>query len=103
MAKVIDITDKLKFDENPRISLNGKEYEVNADAETVLKVMGAVKSGSYPQMIGSLYLMFNEEDLQEICAMKKGGKKLSGKALTAILNTAVGLVMNNDDEEEGEQ
>ena len=40
MAKVIDITEKLDFDTNPKIAIKGKEIEVNADAETVLKIMG---------------------------------------------------------------
>ena len=40
MAKIIDITEKLDFDTNPKIAIKGKEIEVNADAETVLKIMG---------------------------------------------------------------
>lgn len=40
MAKVVDITDKLSFDENPKIKIKGVEYEVNADARTMLEIMG---------------------------------------------------------------
>ena len=33
MAKTIDITDKLAFDENPKLVVKGKELEVNADGK----------------------------------------------------------------------
>ena len=33
MAKVVDITEKLTFDGNPRLGIMGKELEVRADAE----------------------------------------------------------------------
>ena len=35
MSKVIDITEKLSYEENPRLTIKGEEIEVNADAETV--------------------------------------------------------------------
>ena len=44
MAKVVDITDKLSFDENPKIKIKGVEYEVNADARTMLEIMGLFSS-----------------------------------------------------------
>ena len=39
MGKVVDITEKLTFDENPKLLIKGKELEVKADAPTVLKAM----------------------------------------------------------------
>ena len=33
MGKVVDITDKLKFEENPALVINGKKYEVNAECD----------------------------------------------------------------------
>ena len=41
MAKVVDITDKLNFDENPKLKIKGVVVTVNADAETMLRIMGA--------------------------------------------------------------
>lgn len=32
MAKVVDITDKLNFDDNPKLMIRGKEIEVATDA-----------------------------------------------------------------------
>ena len=40
MAKVVDITEKLSFDENPKIKIKGHEFEVNSDAKTMLEIMG---------------------------------------------------------------
>ena len=42
MARVVDITDKVTFDENPSLKIKGKLLEVNADAPTMLKVMGVL-------------------------------------------------------------
>ncbi len=37
--KKVDITEKLNFEENPRLVIRGEEYEVNSDAMAMLKVM----------------------------------------------------------------
>ena len=42
MAKVVDITDKLSFEENPKLKIKGMVVTVNADAETMLRIMGAL-------------------------------------------------------------
>lgn len=42
MGKVVDITDKLSFDGNPKLRIRGIEVEVNADAPTMLKVMSVM-------------------------------------------------------------
>ena len=39
MAKMIDITDKLTFGENPRLRIKDEELEVHADTATVLQIM----------------------------------------------------------------
>ena len=43
MEKKVDITEKLELDENPCLIIQGEELEVNADAATVLKIMGMFK------------------------------------------------------------
>ena len=35
MGKIIDITDKLSFDGNPKLKIKDNELEVNADAPTM--------------------------------------------------------------------
>lgn len=38
--KIVDITEKLNFDENPVLKVKNVTIEVNSDAATVLKIMG---------------------------------------------------------------
>ena len=73
MAKTIDITDKLAFDENPKLVIKGKELEVNADATTVLKIMGILGDGEnvQPNDVVKMYeLIFSEADRKKIDKMK---------------------------------
>lgn len=73
MAKTIDITDKLAFDENPKLVVKGKELEVNADASTVLVIMGTLGDGEnvQPSDVVKMYeLIFNETDRKKIDKMR---------------------------------
>lgn len=45
MAKMMDITDKLTFGENPRLRIKDEELEVHADTATVLKIMELLGNG----------------------------------------------------------
>ena len=95
----MDITDKLDFDSNPKIAIKGKEYEVNADAETVLLIMGlfGADGGMSPaQVIRAYELMFSEKDRE---AIKK--LKLKFKDFQTVIMSAVNLITGNE-EEQGE-
>ena len=73
MAKTIDITDKLAFDEKPKLVVKGKELEVNADATTVLKIMGILGDGDnvQPSDVVKMYeLIFSDADRKKIDKMK---------------------------------
>ena len=72
MAKVVDITDKLTFDGNPYLMIKGEKLEVNADAPTLLKVMGLFGNGQPgPKEIMNAYnLVFPEKSRKEIDKMK---------------------------------
>lgn len=98
MARMIDISDKLESDENPRLVVRDKELEVKADAETVLKVMGLVDDGITPSEIMDVVdLIFDEkakEDLKEL--------KLSFKNYQAVISSAFDLIMGSDGDAEGE-
>ena len=67
MAKVIDITDRLDFDENPVIKVRGVELEVNADAATMLKVMGLLSEKDAP-------------GIKEVLTEKRRGRESKGWA-----------------------
>ncbi len=102
MAKKIDITDKLEFEENPVMQVGTLEVEVKADAETMLRLMGVFANNSELQAVSeALNLIFSPEDVEKICDLKKGSRKLSAKSLMTIVQEAMSLVMGED--EEGEQ
>lgn len=72
MAKVVDITDKLTFDGNPYLMIKGEKLEVNADAPTLLKVMGLFGNGQPgpKETLEAYNLMFPEKSRKEIDKMK---------------------------------
>lgn len=97
MAKVVDITEKLAFDNNPKIKIKDKEFEVNTDAEVVLKLMGQFgKNGELsPSAIVNIYnLIFSEADRDEISKLK-----LKFNDFKALINEATDLIIGG---EEGE-
>lgn len=99
MAKTVDITDKLSFDENPFLVIKGKKLEVNADAPTMLKVMGLMGKGDPgPDEIMQAYnMVFTDKAQKEIEKLK-----VSFKDLMIIIESAVDLIVG-EDSEPGEQ
>lgn len=96
MAKVVDITDRLSFDENPKLKIKDVEVTVNADAETMLRIMGAFGNESEMQASLKAYdLMFSEKDRKKI-----NGLKLPAKSLMTLIQEAMNLVMGEDDQGE---
>lgn len=99
MAKVVDITEKLAFDTNPKLVISGKEFEVNADAETVLKVMGILGSpeGQSPKAIVDMYnLIFGEKERKAISKLK-----LQFNDFRKVVEAAIESIVD-DGEEQGE-
>lgn len=97
MAKVVDITEKLAFDENPILKVKGEELEVNSDAETVLLIMGLVGEGNSPKAVNEMcQLIFTEESKKKL-----GELKLKFNDYVTVVESAISLVVG-DDEEEGE-
>ena len=98
MARKIDITDKLTFEGNPMLVIKGKELEVNADAPTMLKVMGLVGGNPGPKEIVAMYdLMFTEKARKELDKLK-----LTFDDLVTVINEAVSLI-TGEDSEQGER
>lgn len=98
MAKIVDITDKLAFDENPKLIVKGKELEVNADASTVLMIMGTLGDGEnvQPSDVVKMYeLIFNETDRKKIDKMK-----LQFADFQTLVFSAISLITG--EEESGE-
>lgn len=93
MAKVVDITDKLSFDENPALVIKGKRLEVNADAPTMLKIMNLMTAeGVEIEQIGEAYeLVFPEKSRKEIDRLK-----LSVNDWTTVVMEAMNLILGDD-------
>ena len=90
MAKIVDISEKLSFDENPILKIGDLEVEVNSDAETMLKLMGTLDKGENMSAVKeSMELLFEKGAVEKICSLKdKKGKKLSASSLSKIVETA---------------
>lgn len=88
MGKVVDITDKLSFEENPKLIVKGKELEVNADAPTMLKVMGLMgeKAGT-DEILKAYDMLFTQKAKKEIEAMK-----LNFNDLIVVIQEAIVLI-----------
>nr|DAP78022.1 MAG TPA: hypothetical protein [Caudoviricetes sp.]DAZ13291.1 MAG TPA: hypothetical protein [Caudoviricetes sp.] len=98
MSKIVDITDKLAFDENPKLVIKGKELEVNADAATVLKIMGILGDGDnvQPSDVVKMYeLIFGDTDRKKIDKMK-----LQFSDFQTLVFSAISLITG--EEESGE-
>lgn len=98
MAKIVDITDKLEFDENPKLIIKDKELEVNADASTVLKIMGILGDGNnvQPDDVVKMYeLIFSDADRKKIDKMK-----LQFTDFQTLVFSAISLITG--EEESGE-
>lgn len=98
MAKIVDITEKLNFDENPCLVIKGNKIEVNADAPTMLKILGITgKDDSTPQDILEMYEMMFPDSSQR----KLNKLKLQLSDLYVVIQEAVQLITG--DTERGEQ
>ena len=102
MAKSVNITDKLEMDVNPFLVIKNESLEVNADAATMLKLMGKYgemqADEATPKDILDLYdLMFPKESQEKIEKLK-----LSFKDLTVLVEEAQNLIVGEEDESEGE-
>lgn len=95
--KIVDITEKLSFDENPVLKIKDVTVEVNSDAATVLKIMGIFSKGISAKEVLAVYeLIFNEKDRKKIDKLN-----LQFKDFQTIIMAAVDMITG--DEEPGEQ
>ena len=65
MSKIIDITNKLNFEEKPKILVKDTEIEVNNDAISFIKAIALFDSEngvSTSDLLSALELLFDEDD-----------------------------------------
>lgn len=94
MAKVIDITDKLNFEESPAITIKGQTYKVNDSAETMLKLMGLFDGKSEAEAVPAAYeLLFSEADRKKLKKLN-----LNFQDFMTLIEKAMDLVRGEDDD-----
>lgn len=96
MSKVIDITDKLAFDENPVLKIRDVEIEINTDATTMLKVMGLFKNGKsdIESSLEAARLVMGEDGMKIVEEMK-----LSFQDFMSVIHEAVDVAIGKEDSE----
>lgn len=98
MRKVVDITDKLSFEETAGIKAGEETYKVKTNAATILQLMSLMKNGGDP--LEMYDLLFTEEAKKKIST-----SKLSFNDLLKVIETGVDIATGEDSQEKtpGEQ
>lgn len=99
MAKTLDITKRLKWDERPRLKVKDVEVEVNNSAETVIRVMELTAKGGLNNqgVLEMMNLLISVEDQQRLLALG-----MSFRDYAEIMMAAMDLVTDGDEEDQGE-
>ena len=99
MSKIIDITDKLSFEGNPKLVVRDIEIEVNTDAPTVLKFMKLIDDGGDSEVsivLKAYELLFSEKSREKIDVLKLGFSDLM------VIVKAAMTFINDSGVDEGE-
>lgn len=96
MGKIVDITDKLNFEERPKIKIKKDILEVNADATTVLKIMQTIENENVsPKDIVFMYeLLFDDATRKKIDKLNL----MFGDFQTLVMET-IELITGSEGEE----
>ena len=101
MSKIIDITDKLNFEEKPIIKVKDVEIKANNDAVTMLKVIALFDNDgdgiSVKNVLDIYNLLFDKENQQKIESLK-----LSFEDFSTLVVEAAQAIINDNEEPEGE-
>ncbi|MEE0874624.1 MAG: hypothetical protein UIH27_14310 [Ruminococcus sp.] len=100
MAKIIDITDKLNFEEKPIVKIKDTELTVNNDAMDILKVTAIFEEENIrsSDILAMFELLFDEENREKLKALRLSMKDFA----SVIMNTARAAINNYEDEPQGE-
>lgn len=98
MARVIDITDKLNFEEKPKLLIKGCEITVNDDAPSMLKVMELMSvKPTAAEIVKMCNLLLDDENRAKLEEMH-----LSLKDYFTVIMQAVKIVSGDNDAGEEE-
>lgn len=102
MSKIIDITNKLNFEEKPIIKVKDTEIAANNEATTILKIIALLdENGGEPtvnDILTIFNLLFDKENRKKIESLN-----LSFKDLTTFVFESAQVVINDGEvPDEGE-
>lgn len=103
MSKVIDITNKLKFEEKPFVKVKDVEIEVNNDAVAMLEVTAVFEDTNEKNALRSsdiiklFNLLFDEESRRRVKSLK-----LTMEDFAEFIMSTAKIALNNFEEEETE-
>ena len=101
MAKIIDITERLDFEESPKLKVKDVELAVNDDASTMLRIMQLLddEEGITPSDVVAMYeLIFPEGERKKLDKLK-----LNFQDFQTVVNAAISLVTGTEMDGEGEK
>lgn len=93
--KVIDITEKLNFDEKPKLKIKDTFIEVNNEATAVLKIIPKVEKMTANDIEDVCNYLFEPSEIEKINALH-----LDFKDYMTVIQSAVKAIMG--DTEQGE-
>lgn len=96
MARILDITEQLNFEENPQIKVKDLLIEVNTDATTALKLMQILSQSqgefNFDSMTAMYNQLFNEEDRAKIDSLN-----LQFKDWNTLIKNAMSFILDSED------
>lgn len=95
MSKILDITDKLNFEDNPKIKIKSTELEINASAENLIKVMAlASDENNVKNVVEMCNLIFTKDSKKKLDSLN-----LNFKDFSSVVDIALNIAIGNDEEE----
>lgn len=86
-----DITEKLKFEEKPQITVKDITVTINDEAETILQVIPLADSGSASDIVKILPMMLSDEDLEKVRSLG-----LNFNDYIVFIKEAISLITGDD-------
>lgn len=99
MSKIVDITEKLNFEERPKIIIKGTEIDINNDAVSVLKLTALLsdEGTSVKDAITLFEVLFDEENRKKVEDLH-----LNWDDFNTFLGACANIVIGDDEDTEGE-
>ena len=93
MAKIIDITDKLNFEQKPQIKIKDTVLTVNDEAVALVEILRKLNGNVTPGTISDMCnILFDEAEMQKLKKLK-----LNFEDFTTLVQSAVELVAGGEE------